>query len=76
VKPHKYVHHAPQPAHTAHTGQGRPYTVSIALPGSIVDNAQSAELRTYLAGQIGRALAVFNIDEVVIFRESDKANGV
>jgi predicted SPOUT superfamily RNA methylase MTH1 len=26
--------------------------VSIALPGSILDNAQSPELRTYLAGQV------------------------
>ena len=48
---------------------GRSYTVSLALPGSIIDNAQSAELRTYLAGQIARAAAVFNIDEVVVFNE-------
>lgn len=46
---------------------GRDYTVSIALPGSIIQNAQSRELRTYLAGQVGRALAIFNIDEVVVF---------
>jgi len=46
---------------------GRDYTVSIALPGSIMQNAQSRELRTYLAGQVGRALAIFNIDEVVVF---------
>lgn len=32
--------------------QGRQHTVSIALPGSILDNAQSPELRTYLAGQV------------------------
>lgn len=32
--------------------QGQLYTVSIALPGSILDNAQSPELRTYLAGQV------------------------
>lgn len=31
---------------------GRDWTVSIALPGSIVENAQSDELRTYLAGQV------------------------
>ena len=31
---------------------GRPYTVAIALPGSILDNAQSLELRAYLAGQV------------------------
>lgn len=48
---------------------GRTYTVSLALPGSIIENSQSAELRTYLAGQIARAAAVFNIDEVVVFNE-------
>lgn len=30
-------------------------TVSLAIPASILDNAQSLELRTYLAGQIARA---------------------
>ncbi|XP_028827201.1 putative methyltransferase C9orf114 homolog [Denticeps clupeoides] len=48
---------------------GCPYTVSIALPGSVLDNAQSPELRTYLAGQIARACAVFCVDEVVVFDE-------
>lgn len=33
---------------------GRQFTVSLALPGSILDNAQSPELRTYLAGQVTR----------------------
>lgn len=42
-------------------------TVSIAVPGSIMDNAQSAELRTYLAGQIARAACVFRVDEVIVF---------
>ena len=32
--------------------RGRGFTVSIALPGSIVDNAQTLELKTYLAGQV------------------------
>lgn len=53
--------------------KGRDFTVSLALAGSILDNAQSAELRTYLAGQIARALAVFNIDEVIVFSD-DKEN--
>lgn len=44
-----------------------PSTVSIAIPGSILDNAQSPELRSYLAGQIARAACVYKIDEVVIF---------
>ncbi|KAK7896449.1 hypothetical protein WMY93_021774 [Mugilogobius chulae] len=38
---------------------GRQYTVSVALPGSVLDNAQSAELRTYLAGQIARPASSF-----------------
>ncbi|XP_008775373.2 putative methyltransferase C9orf114 homolog [Phoenix dactylifera] len=42
-------------------------TVSIAVPGSIIDNAQSLELATLLAGQIARAATIFRIDEVVVF---------
>ncbi|KAL3214434.1 hypothetical protein MRX96_034903 [Rhipicephalus microplus] len=47
--------------------KGRKYTLSIAVPGSIMDNAQNAELRTYLAGQIARAAVVFCVDEIVVF---------
>ncbi|XP_076762687.1 28S rRNA (uridine-N(3))-methyltransferase [Xylocopa sonorina] len=42
-------------------------TVSVAVPGSILDNAQSPELRTYLAGQIARAACIYKIDEIVVF---------
>ncbi|XP_061867296.1 putative methyltransferase C9orf114 homolog isoform X1 [Colius striatus] len=49
--------------------KGRPYTLSVALPGSILNNAQSLELRTYLAGQIARACAIFSVDEIVVFDE-------
>ena len=65
-------------AQKAQGQKGRDFTVSLALAGSILDNAQSAELRTYLAGQIARALAVFNIDEVIVFsddKESEVAQG-
>ncbi|KAK3928521.1 Putative methyltransferase C9orf114 [Frankliniella fusca] len=44
-----------------------PSTLSIAVPGSILDNAQSAELRTYLAGQIARAACVFKVDEIIVY---------
>lgn len=44
-----------------------PSTLSIAVPGSILDNAQSPELRTYLAGQIARAACIYKIDEIVVF---------
>ncbi|XP_041667209.1 putative methyltransferase C9orf114 homolog [Cheilinus undulatus] len=49
--------------------KGRGYTVSVALPGSVLDNAQSTELRTYLAGQIARACVVFCVDEIIVFDE-------
>ncbi|XP_043664152.1 putative methyltransferase C9orf114 homolog [Vespula pensylvanica] len=42
-------------------------TITIAIPGSILDNAQSAELRTYLAGQIARAACIYKVDEIVVF---------
>lgn len=42
-------------------------TVTIAVPGSIIDNAQSPELRTYLAGQIARAACIYKVDEIVVF---------
>uniref|UniRef100_A0A1B6KQ83 Uncharacterized protein n=1 Tax=Graphocephala atropunctata TaxID=36148 RepID=A0A1B6KQ83_9HEMI len=43
------------------------YTVSIAVPGSILDNAQTLELRSYLAGQVARAACIYRIDEVIVF---------
>ncbi|XP_011071558.1 putative methyltransferase C9orf114 homolog isoform X2 [Sesamum indicum] len=42
-------------------------TVTIAVPGSIIDNAQSLELATRLAGQLARAATIFRIDEIVVF---------
>ncbi|KAF0689129.1 Aste57867_19401 [Aphanomyces stellatus] len=56
--------------------KGRFFTVSIAIPGSIIDNAQTRELKTYLAGQIARACAIFQVDEVVVFDDQlgKKAN--
>ena len=49
-------------------------TVSIAVPGSIMDNAQSPELRTYLAGQIARAACIFQVDEVIVFDDCGSSN--
>ncbi|KAF2757543.1 DUF171-domain-containing protein [Pseudovirgaria hyperparasitica] len=49
--------------------KGRAYTVSIALPGSIIANAQTHELQTILAGTIARAAAVFCVDEIVVYND-------
>ncbi|XP_011496774.1 PREDICTED: putative methyltransferase C9orf114 homolog [Ceratosolen solmsi marchali] len=42
-------------------------TISIAVPGSILDNAQSHELRTYVAGQIARAACIYKVDEIIVY---------
>lgn len=45
----------------------RHWTLSIAVPGSVVSNCQTRELRTQLVGQIARAAAVYQVDEIVVF---------
>ncbi|KAI9716152.1 MAG: hypothetical protein M1812_005580 [Candelaria pacifica] len=71
---HKDISHGPsngydtsKPTALYQPKEGRSHTLSVALPGSIIANAKSHELQTILAAQIGRALAVFCVDEVVIF---------
>lgn len=51
-----------------------PSTVSIAVPSSILSNAQSPELRMYLAGQVARAAAIYRVDEVIVFTEHASAH--
>lgn len=43
---------------------GRQWTVSIGVSSSVIDNTQNTEFATYVAGQIARAAAIFNVDEV------------
>ncbi|EFJ27785.1 hypothetical protein SELMODRAFT_95276 [Selaginella moellendorffii] len=52
---------------------GRKYTVSLAVSGSIINNAQSLELATRLAGQIARAATIFRIDEIVVFDDGESS---
>lgn len=42
-------------------------TTSIALPGSVVSNCQTRELKTHLVGQIARAATIYHVDEIVVF---------
>lgn len=44
--------------------------MSLAVAASCIENAQNLELATLLAGQIARAAAIFNIDEVVVLDDS------
>ncbi|BES95106.1 DUF171 [Nesidiocoris tenuis] len=45
-------------------------SIAIAIAGSIVDNVQTEELATYLAGQIARAAAIYKIDEIIVFDDT------
>lgn len=47
----------------------------MAVSASCIENAQHIELATWLAGQIARAAAVFNVDEVVVIDESNPQPG-
>eukprot|EP00929_Paragymnodinium_shiwhaense_P121211 TRINITY_DN93375_c0_g1_i1.p1 TRINITY_DN93375_c0_g1~~TRINITY_DN93375_c0_g1_i1.p1 ORF type:complete len:382 (+),score=107.28 TRINITY_DN93375_c0_g1_i1:101-1246(+) len=53
---------------------GRKHTVSVALPASIVENAQSFELKTMLVGQIARTLTIYAVDEVVLYEDKSDAH--
>jgi methyltransferase len=47
--------------------QPRFSTLSIALPGSVISNCQTRELRTHLVGQIARAATIYHVDEIIVF---------
>ncbi|KAG6027573.1 hypothetical protein E4U40_001465 [Claviceps sp. LM458 group G5] len=49
---------------------GRGWTVSVAIPSSILTNLATADQRMTAPGRIARALAVFSVDEVVVFDDS------
>lgn len=50
----------------------RLYTLSVALPSSLIHNSKrKLDLRSSLAGSVARALAVFSVDEIVIFDDGD-----
>lgn len=51
-------------------GEGCGFTVTIAVPGSIVRNAPTRELRSVIIGQIARAAVIHEVDEIVIFVDS------
>ncbi|KAK6859467.1 hypothetical protein PG995_003103 [Apiospora arundinis] len=50
---------------------GRSWTVSIAVPGSILSLCRRDDQRTSIINHLARALAVFSVDEIVIFDDSD-----
>ncbi|KAH8927396.1 DUF171-domain-containing protein [Atractiella rhizophila] len=64
------VHNPHKPSYKAALSNiKKDWTVSVAIPGSIIYNAQNFELKTYLAGQIARTCAIFSVSEIVIYND-------
>ncbi|VUC30367.1 unnamed protein product [Clonostachys rosea] len=59
--------------HFAPRNAGRDWTVSVAIPSSILANLATADQRMSIPGRIARALSIFSVDEVVIFDDSAPA---
>ncbi|UYV83290.1 C9orf114 [Cordylochernes scorpioides] len=49
----------------------RKVTLSIAVPGSILENSASLILRTILAGQVARSAAIYQVEEIVVYDEAN-----
>ena len=54
----------------AEAQQGRKWTVSMAVPGSMIENTQNLEFATFVAGQVARTAAIYNVDEVVVIDDT------
>jgi predicted SPOUT superfamily RNA methylase MTH1 len=61
-------HHPEKPSARFEASASRA-SLSIALPGSILLNAQNEELKAVLAAQIARSAAIFGVSEIVVFKE-------
>eukprot|EP00485_Elphidium_margaritaceum_P019550 CAMPEP_0202729786 /NCGR_PEP_ID=MMETSP1385-20130828/186313_1 /ASSEMBLY_ACC=CAM_ASM_000861 /TAXON_ID=933848 /ORGANISM="Elphidium margaritaceum" /LENGTH=371 /DNA_ID=CAMNT_0049396057 /DNA_START=29 /DNA_END=1141 /DNA_ORIENTATION=+ len=48
----------------------RSWTVSVAIPGSVMETAKTPQLQSYLASQFARIVSIFCVDEIVIFSET------
>lgn len=48
------------------------YTVSVAIPGSLLKRDQSEELKAHISFQIARTLALYRVDEIIVYNEEAK----
>lgn len=46
--------------------EAHPFTLSIAVPSSILDNTQSLDMKAFLVGCIARAACIYCVDEVLL----------
>ncbi|KAG2435962.1 hypothetical protein HXX76_007156 [Chlamydomonas incerta] len=64
----------PSTADTQAVGiMGRKWTLSVGIPGTLLDSPSSLEFAVATAGQIYRAAANFQVDELVIYDDSPAA---
>lgn len=49
---------------------GRAYTLSLAIPGSVIDGVSSLEHAAFIAGSIARVAVAFCVDEIIVFDDS------
>ncbi|KAJ4358732.1 uncharacterized protein N0V89_003316 [Didymosphaeria variabile] len=59
--------HTEKPSATFKPRTARPWTVTMALPGSILNNVARHDTKTLLVGRIARAAAVWCVDEIVVY---------
>lgn len=59
------------PSTSGQEHRGRHYTLSIAVPGSILDSVTSMEAAAVVAGQVARAAVAFQADEVVVYDDGE-----
>lgn len=52
---------------------GRKWTLSVAIPGTLLDQPLSMEVAVCIAGQIARAAFSFQVDELVVYDDSPAA---
>jgi hypothetical protein len=55
---------------TPETSKPRPYTLSVAISATMLSHLEKPELKTFVAGQIGRTLALFEVDEVIVYNDT------
>lgn len=49
-------------------------SISIAVPGTILDICQTPELKSYVIGQIARAAVIFKVNEIIVYNEKNLVN--
>ena len=58
------------PEYLSRHGKRKKFTVSIALPGSIIKHCHTLELKTLLIGHLARAISLYEVDEVILFLDT------